>query len=207
MVNQRPVKNFKELSHKSMTICGDRKTSSTVKLIMPGLWSGCDELDVLYIRIQYVNTVYGVAFFIAVVSPAYSYVSLALVKCSNKGGPGPRYNRKEAPGSSTLTMLVGHGYHLYLMPLFSEAGDKEPVWTPSPPPQTNLGRAPSLPLQVHTPPLAKMKREASLSGNHTSASDWRSEAMDWARGGCGDHFGLFSASLQGQTAEIETTAG
>jgi hypothetical protein len=53
------------------------------------------------------------------VSPAYGYVSLALVKCSNEGGPGPRYNMKEVPGSSSLTMMVVHGYHLYLMPLFS----------------------------------------------------------------------------------------
>ncbi len=84
------------------------------------------------------------------VSPAYGYVSLALVKCSNEGGPGPRYNRKEVPGSSTLTMLVGHGYHLYLMPLFSEAGDWTTSVDPLPPPQTNLGKAPPLPLQVHT---------------------------------------------------------
>ncbi len=35
-------------------------------------------------------------------SPAYRYVSLALVKCSNEGGPGPRYNMKEVTGSSTL---------------------------------------------------------------------------------------------------------
>jgi hypothetical protein len=35
------------------------------------------------------------------VSPAYGYVSLALVKYSNEGGPGPRYNMKEDPGSST----------------------------------------------------------------------------------------------------------
>ncbi len=60
---------------------------------------------------------------IALVSPAYGYASLALVKCSNEGGPRPRYNMKEVPGSSTLTMLVVNGYHLYLMPLFSEAGD------------------------------------------------------------------------------------
>jgi hypothetical protein len=52
-----------------------------------------------------------------------------------------------------------------------------------------------------------MKIEASLGGNHTSTSDSRLEAMDWAGGGCGDHFGLFSASLKGQTAEIETSAG
>jgi hypothetical protein len=28
------------------------------------------------------------------VSPAYGYIGSALVKCSNDGGPGPRYNRK-----------------------------------------------------------------------------------------------------------------
>ncbi len=70
---------------------------------------------------------------IEIVSPAYGYVSLALVKCSNEGGPGPRYNMKEVPGSSTLTMLVVHGYHLYLMPLFSEAGDWETSVDPLPP--------------------------------------------------------------------------
>ncbi len=47
----------------------------------------------------------------ATVSPAYSYgyVSLALVKHSNEGGPGPRYNMKEDPGSSTLIMKREHG--------------------------------------------------------------------------------------------------
>jgi hypothetical protein len=68
------------------------------------------------------------------VSAACGYVSLALVKCSNEGGPGPRYNMNEVPGSSTLTMLVVHGYHLYLMPLFSEAGDWETSVDPLPPP-------------------------------------------------------------------------
>jgi hypothetical protein len=42
---------------------------------------------------------------------------------------------------------------------------------------------------------------------HTSASGSRSEAMDWARGGCGGHFDLFSTSLGGQTAELVTSAG
>ena len=106
------------------------------------------------------------------VSPAYGYVLLALVKHSNEGGPGPRYNMKEDPGSSILSMLVVYGYHL-----------------------------------VPTPPPAKMKIETRLGGNHTSASDLRSEAIDWARGGCGDHFGLFRASLRGQAAELEASAG
>ncbi len=56
------------------------------------------------------------------VSPASGYVSLGLVEYSNEGGPGPRYNMKEVPGSSTLIMLV---VHVYPMPLFSEAGDQE----------------------------------------------------------------------------------
>ncbi len=78
----------------------------------------------------------------------------------------------------------------------------------SPPPhQSNLGKAPSRPLQVNTPPLAKVPVETRLGGNHTSASDSRSEAIDWDRGGCGDHFGLFRASVRGQAAELETSAG
>jgi len=43
--------------------------------------------------------------------------------------------------------------------------------------------------------------------NHTSASDSRSEAADWARGWCGDHFGLFGASVRGRAAELEACAG
>ncbi len=76
-----------------------------------------------------------------------------------------------------------------------------------PPHQSNLGKAPSRPLQVHTLPLAKMSVETRLCGNHTSASDSRSEAIDWARGGCGDHFGLFHAPVRGRAAELETRAG
>ena len=137
-------------------------------------------------------------------SPTIGYVSLALVKYSNEGGPGPRYNMKEVPGSSTLIMLVVHAYPV---PLFSEAGDKETKGVDLPLHQSNLGKAPSRPLQVHTPPLAKMLRETRLGGNHTSASDSRSEAINWARGGCGDHFGLFRASVRGQVAELEASAG
>ncbi len=75
---------------------------------------------------------------------------------------------------------------------------KPEVWASPPPHQSNWGKAPSRPLQVHTPPLAKMKIETRLGGNRTSASDSWSEAIDWARGGCGDHFGLFRASVWGQ---------
>ncbi len=45
-----------------------------------------------------------------IVSPACGYVLLALVKHSNEGGPGPRYNMKEDPGSSTLIMKREHGH-------------------------------------------------------------------------------------------------
>jgi hypothetical protein len=138
------------------------------------------------------------------VSPANGNIILALVKYSNEGGPGPRYNMKEVPGSSILIMLVVHAYP---MPLFSEAGDQETSSVGLPPHQSNLGKAPSRSLQVHTPPLAKINIETRLGGNHTSASDSRSEAIDWARGGCGDHFGLFSASVRGQAAELEASAG
>ncbi len=74
------------------------------------------------------------------VSPAYGYIALALVKCSNDGGPGPRHNMKEDPGSSIFGMLVVYGCYLYLLPLFSESGDwKDQCGPPPPPPQTSLG--------------------------------------------------------------------
>ena len=44
-------------------------------------------------------------------SPAYGFSALALVKCSNEGGPGPRHNMKEDPGTSTLTPLPQPEYH------------------------------------------------------------------------------------------------
>jgi hypothetical protein len=142
------------------------------------------------------------------VPPAYGDFSLALVMHSNEGGPGPRHNMKEDPGSSTLIMLKVHGCHLYLVPRFSEAGENRNRRMGLPPPhQSNQDRAPSHPLQVHTPPPAKVSVEAGLGEKHTSASGSRSEAMDWARGGCGGHFELFSSSLGGQTAELVTSAG
>jgi hypothetical protein len=75
------------------------------------------------------------------------------------------------------------------------------------PHQSSQGRAPSHPLLVPTHPPGKVLVEASLGGKHTSASGSRSEAMDWARGGCGGHFELFSSSLGGQTTELVTSAG
>ena len=45
----------------------------------------------------------------ALVSPAYGFSALALVKYSNEGGPGPRHNMKEDPGTSTLIMKREHG--------------------------------------------------------------------------------------------------
>jgi hypothetical protein len=66
------------------------------------------------------------------VSPAYGYIALALVKCSNDGGPGPRHSMKEDPGSSIFGMLVVYGCYLYLLPLFSIRWLEGPVWTPSP---------------------------------------------------------------------------
>ncbi len=41
--------------------------------------------------------------------PAYGFSALALVKCSNEEGPGPRHNMKKDPGTSTLIMKGEHG--------------------------------------------------------------------------------------------------
>ena len=114
---------------------------------------------------------------------------------------------KEDPGSSIFSMLVVYGYYLHLLPLFSEPGDWKDQCGPPPPLKPTWAEPPPLPPGVHTPPPAKDEGEASLGENHTSASDSRSEAADWARGGCGDRFGLFSAPVRGQGAELEASAG
>ncbi len=73
--------------------------------------------------------------------------------------------------------------------------------------ESNQDRAPSHPLSsTHSSP------SQGVSGGqprrkHTLASGTRSEATDWARGGCGDHCELSSSSLGGQTAELVTSAG
>ena len=140
-------------------------------------------------------------------SPAYGCDLLALVKHSNEGGPGPRYNMKEDPGSYTLIMLKVHGCHLYLMPRFSEAGDNRNRRMGLPPPPEQPGQSPlPPPSSTHSSP-SQGASGGQPRRKHTSASGSRSEAMDWARGGCGGHFDLFSTSLGGQTAELVTSAG
>jgi hypothetical protein len=89
------------------------------------------------------------------VSPANGYISLGLVMHSNEGGPGPRYNMKEDPGSSTLIMLKVHGCHLYLMPLFSEAGDNRTRGMGLPPHQSNLGKPRPAPFKYILLPLQR----------------------------------------------------
>ncbi len=96
------------------------------------------------------------------VLPAYGYVGSALVKCSNEGGPGPRYNRKEDPGSSIFSMLMVYGCYLHLLTSSENqvtgriSGDPlppfKPIWTEPPP----------LPPGVRAPPHAKDEPEAGL---------------------------------------------
>ncbi len=76
---------------------------------------------------------------------------------------------------------------------------------PLPPPKPTWAKPPP-PLRYLLHPLDRW-RSGQPRRNHTSASDSRSEAADWARGGCGDHFGLFSAPVRGQGAELEASAG
>ena len=93
-----------------------------------------------------------------VVDTSVGDVNIKNIKYSNQGGPGPRYNMKEVPGSILIMLVV----HAYPEPLFSEAGDKETRGMDLPLHQSNLGKAPSRPRQVHTPPLAKMQIETRL---------------------------------------------
>jgi len=99
------------------------------------------------------------------VPPAYGFSALALVKCSNEGGPGPRHNMKEDPGTFTLIMKREHGQEVPCDPGQVIRILGAPAPSPSPPHQGSQGRTPSHPLQVHTPPPAKVPVEASLGEN------------------------------------------
>jgi hypothetical protein len=129
-------------------------------------------------------------------------ILLALVEYSNEGGPGPSYNMQEVPGSTLIMRAV----HVYPEPLSWNTSDKETRGVDLPHHQSKLGKAPSHPLLLHTPPLGKMQIGTRLGGNLTSASGSRSEAIVWTRGGCGDHFWLYRAS-RGRAAELRTRAG
>ena len=95
--------------------------------------------------------------------------------------------------------------------LWPRAGDSYSRNNLSPPPSP-----PSRALRAEHPPTP-FQRAHSTPGTstpggqpqrkHTSASGTRSEATDWARGGCRGHCELFSSSLGGQTAELVTSAG
>ena len=77
----------------------------------------------------------------------------------------------------------------------------------SPPPSEQPGQSPlPPPSSTHSSP-SQGASGGQPRRKHTSASGSMSEAMDWARGGCGDHCELFSSSLGGQTAELVTGAG
>jgi hypothetical protein len=138
------------------------------------------------------------------VSPAYGFIELALVKCSNDGGPGPRHNMKGDPGSSIFSMLVA--YYLHLLTSSENQVTGRISGDPPPPSNQHGPSPPPSPLGYVPRPLQK-RRRGQPRRNCTSASDSRSEAADWARGGCGDHFGLFGASVRGQGAELEAGAG
>jgi len=87
---------------------------------------------------------------------------LALVKCSNEGGPGPRYNRKEDPGSSIFSMLVVYGYYLHLLTSSENQVTGRISGDPLPPFKPTWAEPPPLPPGVRTPPPAKDEPEAGL---------------------------------------------
>ena len=88
------------------------------------------------------------------VSPAYGHIKSALVKCSNKEGPGPRHNRKEDPGTSTLIMKGEHGQEVPCDPgqVTSILGRTCPPLPPPPPPGHPGQNTLPPPFRGHTPP-------------------------------------------------------
>jgi hypothetical protein len=86
------------------------------------------------------------------VSPAYGFSALALVKCSNEGGPGPGHNMKEDPGTPTLIMKREHGQEVPCDPgqVIRILGSTSPP-LPPPPHQGSQDRTPSHPVSEDTP--------------------------------------------------------
>ena len=97
------------------------------------------------------------------VSPAYGFSALALVKCSNEGGPGPRHNMKEDPGTSALIMKREHGQEVPCDPgqVMRILGSTSPPLPPPPPGQPGQNTLPP-PFRRHTPPLVPVPLEDSL---------------------------------------------
>ena len=96
------------------------------------------------------------------VSPAYGYIESALVKCSNEGGLGPRYNREEDLGSSIFSMLMVYGCYLHLLTSSENQGTGRINGDPFPPFKPSWAEPPSLPPGVRAPPHAKDEQEAGL---------------------------------------------
>ncbi len=138
--------------------------------------------------------------------PAYGDFSLALVMHSNEGGPGPRYNMKEDPESSTLIMLKVHGCHLYLMPRFSEAGDNRNRRMGLPPFRATRAEPPPTLFKYTLLPQPRCQwRPASEKTHFSLWFEVRGHGLGKRR--MWRPFDLFSTSLGGQTAELVTSAG
>jgi len=118
------------------------------------------------------------------VSPAYGFSALALVKCSNEEGPGPRHNMKKDPGTSTLIMKGEHGQEVPCDPgqVTTILGRTCPP-PPSPPTRALRTEHPPTPFQRAHPTPSTSTTGEQPRRKHTSASGTRSEAMGWARGG------------------------
>ncbi len=84
------------------------------------------------------------------VPPTYGYIALALVKCSNDGGTGPRHNMKKDPGYSIFSMLVVYGYYLHLLTSSQNqvtgrtsggpSPPLRPAWAKPPPPRATTSK-------------------------------------------------------------------
>ncbi len=108
--------------------CGEEFSGENYKMFVSLPWTE-------YVKIIFICVL---AFF-QLVSPAYGYIGSALVKCSNEGGLGPRYNREEDPGSSIFSMLMVYGCYLHLLTFSGKQVTGRINGDPFPPLQTKLG--------------------------------------------------------------------
>jgi hypothetical protein len=109
-----------------------------------------------------------------------------------QGIQGPKKSLERRIKGPRVTQQVHVSPTLFLGREGDRAGWAE---TPYPPPQ-------GLPL-----PQVNYPSRTSLGGNLTSASKSGSEVIVLTQDECGEYFWLNGTSLQGQAAELETSAG
>ncbi len=126
-----------------------------------------------------------------------------LSSAATKEVQGPDTTGRRIQGLLFLACWWYMGTICTFWPLLRTRWLEGPVWTPSPPSDQPGLTPPPLGYLLHH----LQRRRGQPRRNHTSASDSRSEAADWARGGCGFSARLYKVrELSWRPAQVDQRA-